>query len=288
MSYKIIIPSFQRYETIIKKTLKCLSETNVDTKNIYIFVSSEEEKQEYSKSFLFNEFTLNIIVGLRGIPQQRNFIQNYFPEGENLFMIDDDISKIVTIDESGKKAIPLKDLDGFLNMAFEKTEQLGLKMWGVQANPNPLNMDKRISVGLIYLVGNFIGLINVHNKSIYVDEGETIPSRAEYKSGKESHERALKHYKTYGGVVKFKHVGLESKYWKEPGGHQVSRTVEGEKEASEILMKQFPGLLSYREVNGVPDVTFVGGKTKTYSLNDKLVKVQHSIQSNNLFSDFQF
>lgn len=261
MNYKIIIPTYKRTDTLILKTLTALARTDVNLNNVYIFVADNDEYVSYvSKLSQFK-----IIIGRRGIPNQRNFIQHYFNEGELLFMIDDDISKIVKY--SNGKAVPLNNLHEFLTEAFAITAQCGLKMWGVNANTNPLNMQNKISVGLIYLVGNFIGIINTHDPDIMVDEGDLIPARRNYSAGKESHERVLKHYTKYGGVVKFKNVGVESAYWKEDGGHQVSRTVEGELEAAKILCEKYPDLTKYRDFNGVPDLQLVTGQTTTYEYN---------------------
>lgn len=262
MSYHVIIPTYKRSQTLIKKTLNTLLNTDIKLlTNLHIFVADEEELSVYSKE-LPAAIVPSIKIGKRGIPNQRNYIQKYFPVGTRLFMIDDDISKIVTLER--KKSVQLHNLNEFIIKAFNITDQLGLKMWGVNANTNPLNMQDKISVGLIYLVGNFIGIINTHDPEIMVDEGELIPARRNFSAGKESHERVLRHYIKYGGVVKFKNVGVESAYWKEDGGHQVSRTIDGELEAAKILCSKYPDLTKYRDFNGVPDLQLVTGQTKTY------------------------
>lgn len=259
MSYKVIIPTYERSELIVKKTLASIQKTNLDLSELYIFVAdTDDQARKYAG--------LNIgklIIGKRGLPNQHNFIQRMFPEGERLFILDDDLSRIDIFD-GVSKAIPLTDLHGFVNRAFDVTEAFGLRFWGINANVNPLNMEDKISVGLIYLVQQMFGLINSHDPRLMVDIGEMIPMRKDFKAGKESHERVLKYYTVDGGVVKFKYVGAKETYWEEPGGLAVSRTNDGELNASQILIREYPGLVEYREFNGWHDLKFVGGKTKTY------------------------
>jgi hypothetical protein len=268
MDYQVVIPTYKRTETLLKKTLATLLNTNLrmTDDNFHIFVADQEEAQAYMNALDGIVHPGCIKVGLRGIPNQRNFIQQYFPEGTPILMVDDDISKLHYYTPDGKSA-KLHDADRFVREAFGLTEKFGLHLWGVNANTNPLNMQHQISVGLIYLVGNFIGLINTHNPRTFVDTGDAIKSRATFAAGKESHERVLKHYLLYGGVLKFKNIGVESAYWKEPGGHQESRTTHGEMDATKYLLNKYPSLTKYRDFNGVPDLQLRTGKTKTYPYN---------------------
>lgn len=256
--YKIIIPSFKRTDIIKSHTLKCIYESDLK-RDIYVFVADEEERIAYEES-LANFPEIKIIVGVRGIPNQRNFIQKYFPEGEKLLFIDDDIKRIVGMEPSGK-IVKAKKLDEFIEKAFDTTEKLNLKMFGINSTTSNLEMKQTVSVGLIYLVGNFYGLINTHK--VLVDEGLAIKTRKDYKAGKESHERALLMFKRYGGVAKFRSFGVDSKYWGTPGGHQISRNAEGEKEATVYLHNKFPECTSIRLYKGVFDLV-IKAKTKVF------------------------
>ena len=48
--YQIAIPSYKRPETIKKKTLRVLSEYNIDPQKITIFVADDSEYFAYKKS----------------------------------------------------------------------------------------------------------------------------------------------------------------------------------------------------------------------------------------------
>ena len=256
MTYKIIIPSYKRAEILKTHTLSCLMRTDVK-REIFVFVADKAEAKEYRAALPKN---IEVVVGERGIPNQRNFIQRFFPEGEHLVFIDDDIKKLVGLTRAGKR-MKADKLHDFLEAAFTATEIRGMRMFGINSTDSNLEMKHKVSVGRIYLVGNFYGLINLHD--LFVDEGRHIKTRLNFKAGKESHERALLMYERFGGVCKFRSFGVDSKYWGVPGGHQVSRTAEGEKEATEYLHAKYPEATSIREYKGVLDLV-IKPKTQVF------------------------
>jgi hypothetical protein len=258
--YKIIIPSYKRDDIIFSHTLKCIKESDLKDREIFVFVADAAEFAIYDKKL--KPLGITVVQGVRGIPNQRNFIQKFFPEGEHLLFIDDDIKRIIGLNKDGKRVVATR-LDGFIKKAFEITEKLNLRMFGINSTNSNLEMKQTVSVGLIYLVGNFYGLINTH--SVLVDEGEKIKARKDYRAGKESHERALLMFKRYGGVAKFRSFGVISEYWGVKGGHQVSRNAEGEKEATLVLHRMYPDITKVRVYKDVFDLT-IPAKTKVFNI----------------------
>jgi len=259
--YKIIIPSFKRNSIIKTHTLKSLEETDLG-RDIYVFVANQEEHDLYTNELKDLPY-VKIVLGVRGIPNQRNFIQRYFPVGERLLFIDDDIKKIVGLNKQ-KKAVKANKMNHFVNSAFDMIENWKIKMWGINSTCSPLEMQQSVSVGLIYIVGNFYGLINTHE--VFVDEGINIKTRLDFRAGKESHERVLLMYKKYGAVAKFRCFGVESDYWGTQGGHQVSRNQEGEKEATLYLHNKYKDLTTMRIYKGNYDLQ-IKWKTKRIAVN---------------------
>ena len=81
--YKIVIPTYKRHKLISNKgTLNFLNKNNIPKENIILFVADEKEKELYKKSVSKKLYSGNIIVGIKGILNQRNFIINYFPKGQ--------------------------------------------------------------------------------------------------------------------------------------------------------------------------------------------------------------
>ena len=98
MSYKIAIPTYDRYDNF--KTIDFLKRNNVSIDMIDIFVANEEQLQLYKNSIGEN---YNFIVGVLGICNQRNFITDYYDEGQIIVSMDDDIEDLIPMILDAKK-----------------------------------------------------------------------------------------------------------------------------------------------------------------------------------------
>lgn len=230
MKFKIAIPTIARAETIKNKTINYLSKTDIDFKEVDLFLSDGDELDAYKKSL--KEYPINFIVtNKKHVNTQRNFIVDYYKEGQLVLGIDDDIQSIeMRVNE--KKTMPLLNLTDFVNQAFEISLKHNFDMWGVNAVLNPYFMTNNISFNLKYIVACFYGWRNTHKDKAYVS------TNPEY--GKEDYERSIKYYMEDGGVTRFNYVSPKTKYYSEDGGIQTYRTVEYEQKAVDWLLKTFP------------------------------------------------
>ena len=92
-NYVIAIPSYKRPDTFIKRTFPLLIKYKIDPSKIHVFVANNEEKEAYEK-ILEGYAYGKIIIGEVGIMEIRNFMANYFDEGQRIFYLDDDIYEI--------------------------------------------------------------------------------------------------------------------------------------------------------------------------------------------------
>ena len=115
---KIAIPSYNRAEKLSQKTYKVLIDNGVPETDIIVFVASEDQKELY-KQFLPNT---EIIVGCLGMCNIRNFMTNYFEEGEIIVYMDDDIEKIKTKGKTFLEALE----DCYEYLKTSKTTLIGL------------------------------------------------------------------------------------------------------------------------------------------------------------------
>ena len=90
MGYIIVIPSYNRANLLNKKTLKVLNEYHIPRNVIYVFVANKEEEEIYKKTLNLDYYG-HLIVGVKGLKNQRNFISSYFKEGNEILNLDDDI-----------------------------------------------------------------------------------------------------------------------------------------------------------------------------------------------------
>ena len=100
--FVIAIPSHRRLDILEYKTLQFLKDSNLyGNIETYIFVA-EEEYKEYSEKFNNDKDKVYVIKSVLGLNKQRNFIRNYFMEGQKILYIDDDIIGIQFKDETQK------------------------------------------------------------------------------------------------------------------------------------------------------------------------------------------
>ena len=89
-SYVVAIPSYDRPEAIIEKSLKTLSDGGVPKSLVHIFVANKAEEKRY-KSTVPKSMYGKIVVGKIGITEQRKFIIKHYPENQPIVSIDDDV-----------------------------------------------------------------------------------------------------------------------------------------------------------------------------------------------------
>ena len=136
IKYIIAIPSYKRENIILKNTINVLEEYNINPKIIYIFVADKKEYSNYL-STLPEKYHKNIIIGIKGLDKQRNFITNYFPRNKYIIQMDDDIRKImIMINYNSKnrkenKTIKLRDLNSFIQDSYKELKKNKSYIWGV-------------------------------------------------------------------------------------------------------------------------------------------------------------
>jgi len=239
MSYVVAIPSYNRANEIIDKTLTTLLEGGVNKNKIFIFVANKAEENIYN-SLIPKELYNKIVVGKKGIANQRVFISNYFPVNKYIVSLDDDVEELQML--RGEKLVKLRDLDGFFKEAYQILKKEHLYIWGVYPVRNAFFMYNTISTDLKFIIGVTFGYINRKLK-------ELVP-RAE---GKEDIEQSILYYKKDGGVVRFNNVVPKTKF-NAPGGLGTDRA-EMNKKAAEYLKKKYPDIVTiFHRKNGMTEV----------------------------------
>lgn len=209
-NYVIAIPTYNRPNEILTKTLKTLRQHNVDSNLIHIFVANEEQYDEYNR-IIDKSFYNKIIIGVIGLVHQREFISNYFKEDKYIVFFDDDVE---LIDLNLSPLFREHNLDYFINYAFAECEKQGSYIWGVYAVFNPFFRGARIEVttDLNYIVGCIYGIIN----RPYLEEIKLTITAND--GNKEDVERTIKYFIHDGIVLRFNKIGFKTKYYGKTGG----------------------------------------------------------------------
>lgn len=238
-NYVIAIPSYNRHNEIINKTLTTLLEGSVNKNKIYIFVANKTQEQLYLNTIPKSLYH-KIVVGKIGIANQRVFISNYFPINQYIVSLDDDVEEIQYL--KGDKLIKLRDLDTFFKDAYKVLTKEKLYIWGVYPVRNAFFMYNTISTDLKFIIGVTFGYINRKLKKL-------IP-KAE---GKEDIEQSILYYKMDGGVVRFNNIVPKTKF-NAPGGLGIDR-YEMNKKAADFLQQKYPDIVTlFHRKNGMPEV----------------------------------
>lgn len=263
-NYIIAIPSFKRENIIKDKTLKTLQKNNISSKRIYIFVSDQLEYDIYNIAIPKKHYN-KLIIGKRGLKNQRNFISNYFKEGTNIVQLDDDIDDVVEIVNNSNltpktktnrnfrkqnKLKPITDLDKFIKDAFKICKEKKIYLWGVYPIANPYFMTLSMDTKLNFIVGPFWGMINRHSK----DLKQTI-------NEKENVERTLQFYIKDKAVLRFNYISIITKYYKNKGGMQfngIDRKFESLKSVK-YLHNKYPSLtkIDLTKKSGMPEIRLI-------------------------------
>lgn len=230
MDYIVVIPSYKRSKTLRDKTLALLKRKGIPASIIFIFVASEEERIEYESVLPATDYN-TIIVGVPGMGHIRNFITAYFPVGQRMINIDDDISDF-------KELVDGKLEDGDMIKAFTEgfteLENKNLRLFGFYPVANAYFMKRKVRNDLRYIVGALWGIINPGLSVLKITLDD-----------KEDYERSILMYEADKGVVRFEYYCPITKYYKEPGGMQSGgRTKERIDDSARNLVERFPKLAS--------------------------------------------
>jgi len=235
MEYVVAIPSYNRPNEIIKKTLKTLANGGVDMERVFIFVANDEQAELYKPT------GYKIVVGVLGIANQRVFISNYFPIGQYIISLDDDVEELQTLHES--KLVRLTDLHTFFTSSYETLMREKLFIWGIYPVRNAFFMKSGVMTkSLKFLLGVCYGYIN-----------RNIPELYPTAEGKEDIEQSILYYKRDGGVIRFNHVAVKTKF-NAVGGLGKDRYEMNEK-ASQLLKEKYPDVVTiFKRKNGMCEV----------------------------------
>jgi hypothetical protein len=208
MDYKIVIPSYQRPEGLVKMTLSTLIRYGSPLKEVYVFVADEDEKAIYEAELDKAGINVNLVVGVKGLCPQRVFIDAYFPKGTPLICIDDDLSDL--LQKADTKFHPMDyTFDEMVSLGFKLCEENGAKLWGLYPVANGMFMKDWAVVGLRFIYGVFCGTYAGYQ---CIGEGEE-----EIAGTAEDWERTLRSYVRNGKVVRIEWLAVKSKMYAKGG-----------------------------------------------------------------------
>ena len=217
---KFIIPSFQRPQGLLDKTLKYLDFMNIDRSDVYIFI---REDDKFIQDYLSIPVVNVVPIDIKGIGETHNYITHHFDEGEFIVEIDDDLEYIV--DQERNQIENFRDV--CLKMK-EKMQEVGASYGGTYAVANPLFMSKceQFTTDLRYMLGclrfRFI------RKDIKLETNYS-----------EDFENCLLHFLRDGKILKNNWLAPKTKNYNNGGCDGDGRNNETEKRDKQYLAEKY-------------------------------------------------
>jgi len=228
----VVVPSYNRVEIFKKKTLAVLKEYNIPKNKIYVFVANEEQKTLYEEGL--KDDVGHIIVGIKGLPEVRNFIFDYFPKDKPIVSFDDDVRGFIELDaksKGGKRK--LKDLSAMFDRGFDECKKSGAKFWGVYPVSNPFFMKDKVSTDFKFIIGSFWGCFNPKDDvRITIGNGE-----------KEDYQRTIQFWQRDQAIVRLNDVAVQTATYATPGGLQDGNRLAREQKTVKAMLKKWPEYL---------------------------------------------
>jgi hypothetical protein len=240
--FRIVIPTYERYDNF--KTIDFLKRNNVANDMIDIFVSSQDQKEKYINS-IGEDY--NFIVGVIGLVEQRNFITDYYDEGQIILSIDDDIDDL--IEKDNKPFLEwVTDCINFMN-------ENSVGIVGINPSVNPFFYEQRkngnaFKIGYYSIVGCFQILRN--HKELKLNHIAI-----------EDWERSILYFLKYGNTGRYNNILIKTKYFAKKGGLSLQRNKDNYINSLNCLLYKYPYLLKFNykklpldKYNQMPNLCF--------------------------------
>lgn len=245
INYTIVIPTYKRYQLIKNNgTLSFLKKNKIPENKIILFVANQKEKELYHKNIPKNLYSGKIIVGVKGILNQRNFIIKYFPENKYIISIDDDIENILIKDNNRLRSIQKRELNNLFINSYDLMKKSGANIWGINMVTNPFMMQNKINTNLGIIPAGFYGWINNHQmiNKIKNDSREDV-------------ERSIMYFDKDNIIIRYMNITFKTYMKKNEGGIQSlmneKKRLQMEDLYTKDLKNKYPNYCCKEKNNGI-------------------------------------
>jgi hypothetical protein len=223
---KVAIPSYQRFDILKNKSLALLQKLNIPMDTVYVFCVEEEYEQ-------YKQLPCHVVIGKHGLREQRNFIIDYFEEGEELLCMDDD----------------LESIDGNINFeeVFQTMRGRDAYLAGIYPCFNPFFRAKQklLTTDLRFIIGCFYFCINRHD----MKEQNNFANKDDYS-------RTIRYYQRDGIVLRYNQVAVKTKHYSMGGLGKFNDRLEQSKKECELFQSMYPCKIKTRK-NGMSEIILI-------------------------------
>jgi hypothetical protein len=218
LNFNIVIPSFNRYNIFKNKTFLFLQKHNL-LSNATLFLQNDQDEE------LYKEFNIKIIRSPPGLHATINFIWDYYPIDTKLWLLHDDVSKFITLDNTEPT-----DLPNIITGCFNSMNLHNANLCGFYPTANTYFMSnaKELTTDCRFIHDPCCLLIN---KRIY-----STPELM----GKCDFERTILYFKRDHTVLRFNHFAPVTSYNPKKKGGVGFRDPKTEQQQALLLKTTYP------------------------------------------------
>jgi len=224
---RLCIPSRSRPDGLKQKTLAFLERSGYPKDLIYIFVVSDDLENYQTACPGYQ-----LVVGVPGLKSQRRFISSWLDEDEIYLGLDDDIEGVKTMNKSFLDIIRHA-------VTVIQTRQTGL--FGILPKDDARCFKDDTTQHLAFILGALFVCRN-HKDIIFEGPAEV-----------DDYERSVLYFLKYKTVFRYRGAGVQTKYQGTSGGTREG-FLQRKREGVLGLIQKYPGLCSYRDKKGEPDL----------------------------------
>lgn len=222
---RVLIPTRNRPELIQKASLAYLDRCGFPPEMVDIWISGEDQIPQYE--IVPQKWKDRFRIGVKGLQENRAFAEKSYPQGTEIFWMNDDIFEISGLTEDGKKLREVK-LQDVLAEGFAECKKAGAHLWGIYAVRNPFYMADKVHHDLRYIVGCAYGTILLHEDRLTPKFGDA----------KEDYERAMRFYQRDDVIVRIDRYAPKTIYYNSP---EIFPNVEKIEKNIQELERCWPG-----------------------------------------------
>lgn len=241
---KFAIPSYKRADS--QMTFKWLKEIGAPMEDVYVFVQNEKDYEEYQK---YEHSNLIFFAEKHNNAGNRNNILNYFPAGEHIVMIDDDIKEIYYKASDGE-VNKIESFDVFRQLCeygFNTAKKMKTVMFGFNQTYNRLWLQNNVSSKCMISV--IFGIINTDLR--FNEDLDLLVDT----------ELCCQVMKKYQSIARINCVGYHNGREIE-GGCKEFYEANRRKEAIKYLLVRYGDILKYNPQNKNSQINFKRGCKK--------------------------
>ena len=232
-----------RPDLLVKKTLRTLARGNYN--QILWLIVPHEEVIAYSTAVQGNPILCMIRGCDKGLVKQRKFLRSLLLPNTEIVFIDDDVEAIKLKTPQG--LFHCQNVIGLANYAFDAMAERGddCLLAGVYPVANREWMSRTVTENNAYVVG-----------ALYFCKNDDRLKEPEHDEC-EDHYRALSEQQSFRPVLRFNFIGIQTQYFKNPGGMQNERSASHREAIVDRYASEFFQLVkAVTGKHGKPDLKY--------------------------------